>query len=72
MRSKLIYNERLKHFAAFFNNLGIACFVAAGLAPLIAAQSTLDLTYVTTLPIGIFLMICCVALSQIVLGSLQE
>lgn len=72
MATKLVHNERIKILASILSNIGVAFLVAAGIAPLITAQTTLNLTYLFTLPVGIALCACCGALASIVLGDLWE
>lgn len=71
--SNLVYNERLKALSSMFHNLGILCIGAGGIYPLMAANAGKDpsLSYLATLPIGLFLGACLAAMGQLMLKDLR-
>jgi hypothetical protein len=70
--SNLIYNERVKYAATFFNNLGVAAFATGAILPLFLTDlSTKGLAWITLavgVLLGTFLLFCAYHL----LGGLNE
>jgi hypothetical protein len=75
--SKLVRNERLKAAAAMLHNLAAASFVAAGLVPLIVANTpppgmSPSFGYFDTVRFAIILAIAFIGLGQVLLGWLED
>jgi hypothetical protein len=75
--TKLVRNERLKAAAAMLHNLAAASFVAAGLVPLIVANTTLpgmspSFGYFNTVRFAVIMAIACIGIGQMLLGWLED
>jgi hypothetical protein len=72
--SNLVFNERVKYGATFFNNIGVASIAVGAVLPMLSAAPLGQPTFITVLvAIGCALFgFFCFGAAQYLLGMLKE